>query len=282
MDTNPNSEQADYWASDAGAKWIENETALDAAFAEVTARMLAQADPQPGQNVLDVGCGTGETSVQLAQRVGPQGRVTALDIAGPLLDRAEERARVAGITNITFRNADAQTADLSAEFDHVTSRFGVMFFADPVAAFGNLRGALKPGGRLTMMCWAKMKENPWFAIPAAAAVAQLGKPEPIPPRTPGPMAFAERDYAEGILSDAGWQEVRSAAVDLALTPLGGVSGAANLAGRVGVAVRVVNEKGGTEADMAAIIEGAARGFATYDGPDGLRVPARINLFTARA
>lgn len=276
-----NADQQGFWSSASGLKWIEHEAALDATFSQVTATVLRAADVGAGQRVLDIGCGTGETSLQLARQVGADGHVTALDISAPLLRRAEDRARAAGLRNITFREDDAQTARFDDRFDVVVSRFGVMFFADSVAAFRNIRSALRPGGHLAMICWDKLAVNPWFNIPAGHAVARLGKPAKLPPRTPGPMAFAETDYVTDILHQAGWSGISAQPTDLALTPPGGVTGAAELASRVGMAIRVMNERGGTEEDMAAIISQTRDSFTAFDGPDGVQVPARVNLYQAQ-
>ena len=143
-----NSAQADFWASAAGYQWIAREASLDTMMSGVLARVLHHADLQSGEHVLDIGCGTGASCLAASRLAGNAGHVTGLDIAAQLLDRARSRATDAGARNITFQLADAQThAFTPASVDAVISRFGVMFFDDPVAAFANMARAIKPGGK---------------------------------------------------------------------------------------------------------------------------------------
>ncbi|TFG97014.1 MAG: class I SAM-dependent methyltransferase, partial [Myxococcales bacterium] len=139
---------------------------LDAQIAPLGVAAMEQARPAPGESVLDIGCGCGQTSVQLKERVGPKGSVLGVDISTPMLERA--RARAAGLPNLRFTNADAQTHSFDERFDLAFSRFGVMFFADPVAAFANVHRALRPGGRVAVVCWQGIDRNPWLLVPLRA------------------------------------------------------------------------------------------------------------------
>jgi len=161
-----------------------------------------------------VGCGCGHTSVELAERVGETGRVVGADISGPMLEDARQRAARAGRSNLEFIQTDAQThAFEPGAFDLVFSRFGVMFFADPVAAFRNLLGALRPGGRLVFLCWQEIGRNPWMLAPAAAAAKHVDMPPPAAPGSPGPFAFADRERVTGILTDAGFEAAEGRPID---------------------------------------------------------------------
>src|SRR4029077_1460461 len=149
-------------------------------------------------------CGTGATLIPFAAAVGPEGHATGVDIAAPMLTRARERVAEQGLTNVTLLQADAQVHGFTpASFDLVTSRFGVMFFADPTAAFTNLCKALRPGGRLCMAVWAAVSENAHRRIPLEIAVKLLGPPTPLPPHAPDAQVFADRDYFRGVLAAAG-------------------------------------------------------------------------------
>ncbi|WP_448509149.1 class I SAM-dependent methyltransferase [Immundisolibacter sp.] len=199
-----------YWNGEGGEIWVRNMDRSEANFASLTPRLLAHAAARPGERVLDVGCGGGQTSRALAQAVSPNGAVLAVDISEPILRVA--RQRHGAVANLAFLQADAGNADLgTACFDLLFSRFGVMFFADPVAAFRNLRRSLTPGGRMVFLCWRAMAENAWMAAPTAAAVAALGEEHrpapPADPRAPGPFAFADADYVRGILRHAGFDRV---------------------------------------------------------------------------
>jgi SAM-dependent methyltransferase len=282
MPSESNAEQAAFWNEGPGLSWVDCQAELDALQGELTRRLIDACAARRGERALDVGCGAGETTLALAERVGPTGSVAGIDISGPLLDRAEARRAARGAANVRFIRADAQDHPFPPEgFDLVASRLGVMFFADPAAAFANLAAAMRPGGRLAFVAWAGAEANPWFAVPARIATARLGPVAPVPPHAPGPMAFADVDRTLGILRAAGLDDARAEVHDVALLHTGGPAAAAALAGRIGPTARAMREKGGTEADLTAIRAAIADAFAGYADADGLRVPARVNLFSAR-
>ena len=166
--------------------------------------------PQPGEHVLDIGCGCGHTSLSLADRVGAEGSVTGIDISAPMLAVASQLAaeRNAEHTSIQFLEADAQTHTFEPErYDLVFSRFGVMFFEDPIAAFANIRSVLRASGRLAFCCWQPRAVNPFMTVPAMAALELLPAPPEMPPRTPGPFAFEEAEYVMEVLTSAGFESV---------------------------------------------------------------------------
>ena len=219
--TGPNAEQIEYWNEKSGPKWVAHQELLDAQIGFVGEEVIARAKIEPGERVVDVGCGCGQTALQLASRVGPRGRVLAVDISGVMLARARERAAAAGVTHVDFLLADAQTASFPRNFDLVFSRFGVMFFADPVAAFTNLRRALAPGGRLAFACWQSLERNPWMAVPLGAAAKLVSLPPPPPPGAPGPMALADPERVARILDQAGFRDVSLESLDTKLRIAGG-------------------------------------------------------------
>lgn len=276
-----NTDQADFWSSEAGQVWVSHQDEFDTLLQQALEAVLQHAAPRPGESVLDVGCGTGASSLRLSDMVGDAGRVIAVDIAPPLLNRA--RTRAGARANLRFEHGDAQTHPFDpASADLVFSRFGVMFFADPLAAFANLRRAARPGGRLAMICWQGAPDNPWFMVPMQAAMDRLGKPEPIDPHAPGPMAFKDTDRVTGLLSAAGWQKAKGTPVEVDLIPPQTLEGAADFATSAGPATRVLRERNGTDEDAAAICAACANGFAPYLNADGLRIPARLIVYTAVA
>lgn len=205
-DPKSNDAQAAYW-EDRAPSWIEVEDlSLSLVAGPISDAAIERLAPAPGEQVLDVGCGTGPTSVRIAQLVDPGGAVTGADISATMVAAAERRGGDAGVGNVTFRVADAQTVDLGAGvFDAVFSRFGVMFFSDPVAAFANLRRALRPGGRLVFACWQELLRNEWMFVPGAAAVAASGLPPSMPePGAPGPFSLCDPRRVEEVLSGAGF------------------------------------------------------------------------------
>ncbi|MFI5217367.1 MAG: class I SAM-dependent methyltransferase [Candidatus Limnocylindria bacterium] len=203
--TGPNAEQIAYWNEQAGANWVAREALLDEQIAPLGLAAMDRAGVAQGERVVDVGCGCGQTTLQLGARVGPRGSVTGIDISAPMLERARARAAEQGLANVRFLNADAQSTPLGAQaFNLVFSRFGVMFFADPKAAFANLRASLAPGGRVAFVCWQELARNAWMSIPMRAAASQVALPAPPPPGTPGPTAFADPGRVRGILESAGF------------------------------------------------------------------------------
>lgn len=275
-----NDEQAEFWSTAPGAAWITHQETFDTLLAGGLEAVLDHAAPKPGETVIDIGCGTGASLLRLSDLVGPSGHVTGLDISAPFLDVAA--ARTAGRGNLRLVHADAQVHAFTAgAADLIVSRFGVMFFADPVAAFANLRRALRPGGRLAMLCWQGASENPWFSAPMQAASDRLGRPAPTDPHAPGPMAFSGIDRVTGILRDAGWAGAQGRPLEVDLIPPQTPAEAAVFATTAGPAARLLREKEGTEADRAAIEEDCAARFARFETARGLRIPARLIVYTAR-
>jgi SAM-dependent methyltransferase len=210
-----NAAQAEYWSGATGQRWTDHQEHQDQVLRPVSDRLMAAADPKPGERVIDVGCGCGATTIDFAARVSPGGEVLGLDISEPMLARARERAPQH--LPARFVLADATVYDLEPEWaDLVVSRFGVMFFADPARSFANLRKSVKPGGRLAFACWRAAKQNPWMIVP----LREAGKHAPPLPETgpeePGPFAFADEARVRRILSDAGYADIVLTPQDLEL------------------------------------------------------------------
>jgi SAM-dependent methyltransferase len=211
-DTAANADQIAYWNEASGRTWAEMSDLLDRQLEGVGRKAMAALDPQPGEQLLDIGCGCGRTTLELAARVGDGGAVIGVDISRPMLEEA--RRRGAQVPQARFIEADAQTHPFPpGALDAAFSRFGVMFFADPPAAFANIRKGLKPGGRLAFVCWRPLAENPWMSAPMIAASAHLPPPAPPQPGAPGPFAFADPERVRSILGEAGFQDIEIAPHD---------------------------------------------------------------------
>jgi SAM-dependent methyltransferase len=204
----PNREQAAHWnSSDEAGHWIDQQGRYDQMLEPFIDILTNAAQLAAGDRVLDVGCGCGATSVAAARVVAP-GTVVGVDLSGPMLGQARTDAQRDGVDNVTFEQADAQTHgfDLDA-FDAVISRFGVMFFDDPVAAFTNIHNAASNGARLAFVCWQPLIANEWLLVPGAALAQHVPLPEMGGPGAPGMFAFAEQDQPKQVLADAGWRDV---------------------------------------------------------------------------
>jgi SAM-dependent methyltransferase len=223
MRDSSNAQMARYWTDIGGPHWVAEQRQFDqmlTAFDAESRRVLAA---QPGEHILDVGCGTGTSTIAIADAVGPTGSVVGCDISPTMIDAA--RVRASNHPQISLAITDAQTDDLLQAdlFDAVYSRFGVMFFVDPVAAFANIAAAVRSGGRLTFVCWQAEATNEWIALPARIMRSHATNLEVPPPDAPGPFAFADAARISRILHDAGWNNPVVSPFS-ALTVLGGGDG----------------------------------------------------------
>ncbi|MDX8348796.1 methyltransferase domain-containing protein [Cognatiyoonia sp. IB215446] len=268
-----NSDQQAFWSTSAGKNWIAHQNAMDALLAPVLDLVLDRAALQPGETVLDIGCGAGTSTTKAADRVGSSGSALGLDISNVLLAHAQAQYG----NRVTFVLADAQTYPFhDAAFDIVISRFGVMFFADSIAAFRNLGKALRPGGRMVFAAWGPAPHNPWFMIPARAAAAQLGQMPKTDRSLPGPFAFEDQERVIDILTKAGLTDIRAETCLIDLTPQGNALDAAHLCCQIGPAEKALQHFGASDTDAEIIAGQIAKEFAAMQ----MRIPANINLFTA--
>jgi SAM-dependent methyltransferase len=281
--TGPNAQQIQYWNDTAGEKWVRLQAVLDEMIRPLGQLAMARARLRPGERVLDVGCGCGDTTAELGCRVAPGGSATGVDICGVMLERARELASERRV-GARFELADAQThAFPPAGADVVFSRFGVMFFADPTAAFTNLRRALARGGRLAFVCWQALPENPWMFVPLGAALQHV-PPPPLPgPDAPGPFAFADPARVRGILDRAGYRDIAFEDVreTLTLSGLGGLDRTVDFMLQMGPTSALLREA--SDPTLVPRVAAAVRAaLEPYLTSEGVRMASASWVVTARA
>ncbi len=272
-----NAEQIRYWNDDAGPVWVRHQDRIDENLRPFGERAMEVLDPRAGHAVLEVGCGCGLTTLALADRVGPEGRVTGVDVSAPML--AAARRRAAGRANVEFHQADAQSAELPLAADRLFSRFGIMFFADPVAAFANLARAVVPGGRLAFACWQHPSRNPWIAVIAAAATSAVPDMPPAPPLdSPGPFAFCSPERVQGVLTAAGWTGVTIDGFERQQRLGSSLDDALEHVGHLGALRRALTAAG--EARAGAVYAAVRDALVPYAGHDGVVADAAAWVVTA--
>ncbi len=274
-----NADQIAYWNGPGGRRWIDRHETQDAVFAPIADMLCARARLAPGERVLDVGCGCGVTTLQIATRVGPAGRVVGLDVSAPMIAHARE---LAGATSaVEFVLADATAHEFAPGWANLLfSRFGVMFFADSVASFANLRKGLARGGRVVFACWREAKRNPWQMIALKAACKHVPRLPEVGPEGPGPFSFADEARVRRILGSAGFENITLTPGDLELDIAAGQGFDAALAAsqQIGAASRAL--EGQPEALRAAAVAEIRAALAPHQR--GMSVPLGAAIWIVEA
>jgi SAM-dependent methyltransferase len=276
-----NSAQIEEWNGRLGETWAAEQEVLDGLTAPFGEAAIGAANPRPGERVIDIGCGCGDSSLSLARAVGEDGRVLGVDVSRPMLEVARRRAKAAGLANATFEQADASSAGLPEGQDLLYSRFGVMFFAAPAPAFAHLRRSLKGNGRMAFICWRAPRDNPWATVPVMAGRQALGiEGAPSDPFAPGPFAFADDSRVRGILLEAGFRDVKAERFD-GVMPLGSSPrSAAEATARIGPLGRLVRESGPEH--LPKILDAVEKALAPLAAKDGsVAPPAGAWVVTAK-
>jgi SAM-dependent methyltransferase len=268
-----------YWNQVAGPRWVAAPGFRERRNQESLQLLLARLGLAGGERVLEIGCGTGALTLPIATAIGPSGSLVAVDISEPMLGLARQRIAERGLANVDLRLGDAQIFEFEpSAFDLATSRMGVMFFADPTAAFRNIRGALKPGGRLVFACWAPLAENRHWLLSYDIALHRLGPPAQPEGSSPGPLAFGNPEYIRGILAAAGFAGIvvdREHPTIVCGTP----QEEARQALSMGPTARLVEEKAPDAATREALVREIEAAYEREAAAGPLRLPATIFLVT---
>jgi len=255
-----NADQIAYWNGPNGQRWTDRQATQDVLLSPVAQLLIERIAPKTGDRIVDVGCGCGAISIALAGRVAPDGFVLGVDISAPMLERARQLAPKA--LPLDFVQADATVYPFErGSFDLLVSRFGVMFFADPVLSFANLRKALRLSGRVVFACWREPKENPWMMAPLQAVYRHVPRLPQVGPEDPGPFAFASQERVTRILREAGYVDIATEACNIALDiSIGrGLDAAADAALEIGPSARALE---GHPAEVRAAARASVRELLT--------------------
>lgn len=274
-----NHDQVEHWNnSEATGDWVTHQDRYDRMLEPFARLILDAAGLSAVEQVLDVGCGCGATTLAAARSVAP-GAATGIDLSAAMLASARESAARAGLVNARFEQADAQVHTFGPSFDAVISRFGVMFFADPVAAFANLLAAAKPGGRLAFACWQPLADNEWLLVPLAALAEHVPLPELDEPGAPGMFSLSTADRLRQVLSGAGWHDVSAVPRHTPIVVGGGTldDAVSYMLGRL-IVRRMLAEADQATADRA--VESVRGALASHADGDQVRLNASIWVVTA--
>jgi len=283
-----NREQIAFWNGDAGRTWAARDTQMARMLAPVSEVLCRHIDLSGVQRAVDIGCGGGSGTLHLADQLGAPAQVVGVDVSEPMLDVARESLRRrnarsdSGTARVSFVCADAEVDRIDGgPFDLLYSRFGVMFFADPRAAFRNLREQTVADGRLAFCCWQALRDNPWTALPMKAALSVLPPPPPPAPRSPGPFAFAEKPYVCDILEQADWQDVQVTpqTVNLSWPGEDGLESAVRELLNTGPAGRLLVDR--DDATRRAVHAAATELLENHYRDDVLQLTGAVWLVTAR-
>lgn len=276
--TEPNHTQRSAWNGDSGYRWIADPDQRDHVLADTAAALALAGRVQPGEHVLDIGCGCGATTLAAARAAGPEGTVLGLDISEPMLSVAQTRLAATPLNNVTLRLADVQTDELPAAIHNIAiSRFGTMFFDDPIAAFTNIAASLRAGGRLCIATWQPLSANPWLAIPGAELLRYGTLPDTTG-TAPGMFAQSDPAVIHATLTAAGFTDIDVAPIDVTMHLGGNPTDASAYLTDTGIARTVLETIAPHERDgaIAAVISLLGQ----YVGPNGVSLGAGIWLTSA--
>ncbi len=280
-----NEEAIAAWDGPLFERFLRFQHLIVGSFARHGETAIELLEPQPGERVIDIGCGFGDTTERLAALVAPSGSALGVDAAPRFIEHAREAARRSGLANAQFAVADVQTMELEARFEIAFSRFGTMFFANPVAAMRNVRRALVPGGRLGMAVWRRREDNDWLYRAQQIVEQIVSRPEEYDEPTcgPGPFSMADADTTSDVVQRAGFEDVALLRCDLPMRIGADLDEAIDIVTALGPAGEVLRLAGDRAAHLHGQVDEALReGMADMVRPDGVFGMSSTWIVTARA
>ncbi len=278
----PNATQIQFWNETTGQKWVNYQDSIINYVGPFGVVAMDRASVMSEERVLDVGCGCADTTFELARRVGTSGEVIGVDLSSIMLGRARDMADGLGLYQVRFIDADAQTYWFQARsFDFLFSRFGIMFFQDPQAAFENLFQALRPGGRFAFVCWQEFKKNHWAIVPTEAVAKYIAVP-PSLPNAPGPFSFANSECLEAVLSKVGFHQIafEESIMDVPIGSGGSLDAAVDFLCQFGPAAAAIRQAAQPE-EFKVLADALRVAVAPHETPHGVRMQAAAWIVTGR-
>jgi SAM-dependent methyltransferase len=283
-----NEEATEAWSGVLFDRFVQFRDLIATSLALHGAAAMESYPPRPGDRVLDIGCGFGDTTQQLAALVGPDGAAVGVDVSKPFVEASIAEAKEAGVANVSFRAGDVQVMDLGGPFDYAFSRMGIMFFANPVAALRNIRNSLAPGGRLVGVVWRRKLDNPWINRAEAVVERYLDEPEPgetdEPTCGPGPFSMADADTVSGQLQAAGFEAISLQRCDLPMKIGRDLDHAVQFNMALGPAAELIRLSGDKAEEIRPTLEAEIHEALSEfgEGPEGVMAMASTWIITATA
>jgi SAM-dependent methyltransferase len=280
-----NEEAVEAWSGVLFDRWLAFRDVTTTQISPFSEAALELHPVAPGSRVLDLGCGLGDTTVRLAEQVGPEGEVLGIDAGERFVEHASKEAQAAGVTNVSYEVGDVQVAELGSGYDYAFSRFGTMFFASPVAALRNVRAALAPGGRLCMIVWRRKLDNDWLHRGELVADRYLEKPEETDEPTcgPGPFSMANADTVTDVLVHSGFEDIDLRRHDIQYRMGTDLDAAIALVTAIGPAGELIRLAGDRADEVRPRIEAELReAYAELERPEGVFAHASAWIIAARA
>lgn len=276
-----NSDMSEFWNGEGGKKWLRFQETMGANLLPFGQKAMAAANIQPSESVLDIGCGCGDTSIEIAGHVGVDGHVLGVDISEPILERARAQAMISKDKSVAFKHGDAQVHRFeAAAFDLIYSRFGVMFFDNPVAAFKNLCGALRPDGRVAFICWQPAKDNEWISAPLETVARHVSLPDPPGPENPGPTSFGDPERVRRILTHSGFSNIEITNHDTSFTVGSNLAEAVSFLMQMGPASAAIAQADADESVKSKIAADLCEMLAPHNTGVGVTMGAATLIVTA--